>query len=97
MKRLKIAEDILSVDDLAERTREVLHELHVQNRPLIVTQNGKSVAVLLTAEEFDRLTYWERFLAAVHEGLMDFENARTLEEAELDRELEVAVGPLEAK
>jgi prevent-host-death family protein len=95
MKPLQISEDILSVDDLATRTNEVVHELHARSGPLIVTQQGKPVAVLVTPEDFDRLTYQQRFLAALHEGLIDSENGRTQSENELDRELDLTFGPLE--
>jgi prevent-host-death family protein len=97
IKRLQIAEDILTLDDLSHRTAEVVRELRARSRPLIVTDHGKPAAVLLTPEDFDRLTYQERFLAAVHEGLIDSENGRTLSETELSRELDQLVGPLEAE
>ena len=97
VKWLQIAEDILTLDDLSQRTGEVVHELRVRSRPLVVTEHGKPVAVLLTPEDFDRLTYQERFLAALHEGLIDSESGRTLSEAELHRELDELIGPLEAE
>ena len=97
IKRLQIAEDILSLDDLAQGTADVVHELHVRSRPLIVIQDGKPVAVLLTPEDFDRLTYQERFIAALNEGLMDSESGRTLDEVALDHELDQMIGPLEAE
>lgn len=35
---------------------------------MVITQNGKPAAVLLSPEEFDRLSYHARFVAVVTDG-----------------------------
>jgi len=50
---------------------------------MIITRNGRAAAVLLSPEEFDRLTYRERFRAALREGLADVEAGRIISDQEL--------------
>jgi predicted transcriptional regulator len=59
-----------------------------------VTQNGKAAAVLLSPEEFDRLTSQAHFISAVQEGLDDAEAGRAISDAELGRKLDSRFGPL---
>ncbi len=66
---LQVAEDIVPVGELKAHLSERLRLLREGGRPLIVTQNGRAAAVLLSPEEFDRLTYQARFVEAVREGL----------------------------
>lgn len=66
---LQVAEDIVPIGELKAHLSERLRLLRERGRPLIVTQNGKAAAVVLSPEEFDRLTYQARFVEAVREGL----------------------------
>ena len=58
----------------------------------IITQKGRPAAVLLSPEEFDRLTYRERFPAAVREGLADAEAGRVVFDRDLDEAVERELG-----
>lgn len=57
--------------------------------PLVVTQNGRAAAVLLSPQAYDDLTERARFVAAVEEGLADSEAGRTTSHAEVAREMGV--------
>ena len=73
----------------------MLRKLREVQRPLVITQHGKPVAVLLTPEEFDRLAAYDRFLAAVQEGLADAEAGRVIADQALASELAAAFPILE--
>ena len=70
---LQVAEDIVPIAELKAHFSEKIRELRSRQRPIVVTQNGRAAAVLLSPEEFDRLTHEARFVAAVREGLDDAE------------------------
>lgn len=53
----------------------------------MITQNGKPAAVLLSPEEFDRLTERDRFMAAVRHGLADVEAGRVVDDEDLEDDL----------
>src|SRR5213593_4825637 len=92
MKFLQISEDILPIGEFKTRASQVLRKLREAQRPIVITQNGKPTAVLITPEEFDRLRERDRFLEAVREGLADSEAGRVVEDKVLTRELEAALG-----
>jgi prevent-host-death family protein len=92
MKPIQIADDILPIASFKARASEVVRSLRSRGRPMIITQKGKPAAVLLSPEEFDRLTYRERFRDAVQEGLADAEAGRVVSDRELGQAVERKLG-----
>jgi prevent-host-death family protein len=85
MKPLHVSEDILPIADFKARASEVVRRLREHRRPVVITQSGKPAAVLLSPEEFDRLTYRARILEAVGEGLADAEAGRVVSDKALGK------------
>ena len=94
MKPLHISEDILPIADFKARASEVVRRLREHRRPVVITQSGKPAAVLLSPEEFDRLTYRARFLEAMGEGLADAEAGRVVSNEALGKLLDAEFGKL---
>jgi prevent-host-death family protein len=88
MKPLQLAESVLPLGEFKTQASRVLRQLHESNRPVVITQNGRPSAVLITPEEFDRVQEHDRFLAGIREGLEDIEAGRFVEDADLDAALE---------
>ena len=55
MKRLKINEDIRPMSEFRTGIASFIKKIHATKRPLIITQHGKGVAVLLDADEFESM------------------------------------------
>jgi len=91
VKSLHISEDILAIGEVKAQLSRVLRQLHETRRPIVVTQNGRPAAVLITPDEFDRLRELDQFLDAVHEGLADSEAGRVIDDASLTAELDAAL------
>lgn len=53
MKRLKINEDIRPLSEFRTGIASFIKKVHDTKRPLIITQHGKGVAVLLDANEYE--------------------------------------------
>ena len=87
MKPFITAEDIVPLADFKARTSELFRQLKEGQRPLIITQNGKPAAVIITPEDFDRLQERERFVESVASGLEDSEAGRLVEDEALEQEL----------
>jgi prevent-host-death family protein len=94
MKPLYLSEDIVPIKDLETQASRVLKQLRDSHRPVVITQDGRAAAVLISPEDFDRLRERDRFMAAVQEGLADVEAGRLLDTLEVDRELDLEFGPL---
>lgn len=95
MKPLHVSEDILPIADFKARASEVIRGLREHRRPVVITQSGKPAAVLLSPEEFDRLTYRARFLDTVGEGLADAEASRVVSDEALGQMMDDEFGRFE--
>ena len=55
MKRLRVNEDIRPMSEFRTGIASFLKQIHDTKRPLIITQHGKGVAVLLDAGEYEAM------------------------------------------
>jgi prevent-host-death family protein len=51
---ISLTEDIRSVTDLEQNTRQILDHMHKTGRTVILTVNGKADAVLIDAKKFEK-------------------------------------------
>lgn len=88
MTTLQISEDILPLGQFKSHASQILKGLKVNNRPIVITQNGKPAAVVLSPVEFDRLNEQAHFIAAVQQGMDDEQAGRSISDDELTAHLE---------
>jgi prevent-host-death family protein len=93
MKHLRVCEDIVPVGEFKRQASGYLHRVNDEKRPLVITQNGSPIGVLIPPEDFDELQLRRRFLAAVQEGLAQAEAGQLLDGTALDAELEEVLPP----
>ncbi len=55
MRRLKILEDIRPLSEFRSGVASFLKQVHDTKRPLVITQHGKGVAVLLDVTEYEAM------------------------------------------
>ncbi len=87
MKPISISQNIISLSAFKNKASKMLHEIRNTHRPLVITQNGKAAAVLISPVDFDFLTEQVRFVDAVKRGLTDVQKGRILPDEDLDKEL----------
>ena len=87
MDRIQVSQDILPLGEFKARASHVLRSMRDGGRTFVITRNGRPAAVLLTPEEYDRLTQRDRFVRAVEAGLADSRAGRSLTDEDLSREL----------
>jgi prevent-host-death family protein len=51
---INLAEDIRSVTDLKRNTREILDQIHLTKRPVVLTVNGRADAVIMDVEVYEK-------------------------------------------
>ena len=95
MKPHATAKDIVPMSEFKARASELFRRLREEQRPVIITQNGKPAGVLITPEEFDRIQELDRFTGAVSEGLADAAADRLTDDEAFGSQLDEAFGPLE--
>lgn len=92
MKPIQLSEDIVPLAQFKARASEVLRRLRTAQRPIVITQNGRPSAVLITPEQFDEFNEQERFLQAVREGLSDADAGRIVDDQTLSADLDSHFG-----
>jgi prevent-host-death family protein len=92
MRPIQVAEDIVPIAEFKARASEVVRRIRETGRPVVITQNGKPAAVVVSPEDFDSFSYQERFRAAVREGLADADAGRVVSDEELGRILNERFG-----
>ena len=74
MQRLKIDEDIKPLSDIRTGIAKYIKQVRNTKRPVVITQHGKSVAVLLDAHEYEAMQEKIELLTDVHIALNQLEN-----------------------
>ncbi len=87
MKPLRVANDIIPIGQFKGQAKKYLKRLGDTNQTMVITQNGKPVAVMLSPAEYDRLSERQRFVEEVAAGLADIEAGRLVSTLELRRRL----------
>jgi len=69
MQKLKIDQDIRPLSEVRNAMATFIKQVHDTKRPLIITQHGKGVAVLLGANEFEAMQEKIEFLSDIQTSL----------------------------
>jgi prevent-host-death family protein len=83
MRPIKISEDIVPIGEFRAQAAHWLKRAGETAQPVVITQNGKPAAVLLSPAEYDRLQDRQRFLESVTAGIEDAEAGRIMTTSEL--------------
>jgi antitoxin YefM len=73
MQRLKIDQDIKPLSEVRIGIANFIKQVHDTKRPVIITQHGKSVAVLLDAYEYEAIQEKLELLTDVQASLNQLE------------------------
>jgi prevent-host-death family protein len=94
MKDLVVSQDVVPIAEFKRQASRLFKRVRDEGRPVLVTQNGRPIGVVVSPEEYDRFRERERLLLAVREGLRQSEAGQVLSGDEVDRELDAAFGAL---
>lgn len=79
MKRLKINEDIKPLSEFRTQIASFLKQVHDTKRPLVITQHGKGVVVLMDVREYEAMQEKIELLEDVQTALNQIENGQGVE------------------
>lgn len=74
MQRLKVNQDIRSLSEIRTGIANFIKQVHDTKRPVIITQHGKGVAVLLDVHEYEMMQEKLELLSDVQISLNQLEN-----------------------
>jgi prevent-host-death family protein len=73
MKKLRIDQDIRPMSEVRNGMATFIKQVHDTKRPLIITQHGKGVAVLLDAYEYEAMQEKIELLSDIQTALQQLE------------------------
>lgn len=74
MQRIKINQDIKSLSEVRTGIASVIKQVHDTKRPVVITQHGEGVAVLLDAHEFEDMQEKIELLTDIHTSIDQIES-----------------------
>src|SRR5262249_48877742 len=83
-KRIDVAEDIVPIGHFKTHASEHIRNIHRTGRPMVITQNGRAAAVVLTPEEFEELGHRAFARAKIEAGIRSAEGGRASSAAEVE-------------
>ena len=84
----KLTEDVIPVTDFRNKAAELLQKVKKTRRPLILTQRGRSAAVLEDVKEYETRQERLELLEAIVQGLQAAEKGDLIPHVEAMRKLE---------
>jgi len=82
MQRLRIDQDIRPLSEVRTGIANFIKQIQDTKRPLVITQHGKGVAVLVDAHEFEAMQEKIELLMDVQTSLQQIDNGQGLEQTE---------------
>ena len=79
MRRLKFDEDIRPMSEVRTGIASFLKKVHDTKRPLIITQHGKGVAVLLDVREYEAMQERLELLQDIQTSISQLESGAGIE------------------
>ncbi|MEK6303534.1 MAG: type II toxin-antitoxin system Phd/YefM family antitoxin [Acidobacteriota bacterium] len=88
MRDINVSEGIVPLGEFKTRASKIIRELDGSDEPLVITQNGRPAAVLMSPAAFQELREQHEIALAVAEGLADSEAGRVVDHKKVRRWLE---------
>ncbi len=89
--RVKLAEDVTPVTDFRTHAADLLERVKKTKRPLILTQRGRSAAILEDVAEYEHRLERLELLEAIVRGLHAAEQGDTVSHDDVMRQLDQLV------
>jgi len=83
----KFSEDIVPLSDMKVNPGRVVNQVDKTHRPVLLTNRGRGVAVVQSLKDYESETEERAFLRGVVKGLMDLEEGREMDLADVKKRL----------
>ena len=74
MRDINVSDGIVPIGEFKARAAQLLRGLSDTDEPLVITQNGRPAAVMMSPSAFEQLRRKQRLLEAVAAGVHDSES-----------------------
>jgi prevent-host-death family protein len=83
----KFSEDIVPLSDMKVNPGRVVKQVDKTHRPVLLTNRGRGVAIVQSLKDYETETDERSFLRGVVQGLMDLEEGREINLADVKKRL----------
>jgi prevent-host-death family protein len=83
----KFSEDIVPLSDMKINPGRVVNQVDKTRRPVLLTNRGRGVAVVQSLKDYETETNERAFLRDIVQGLMDMEEGREMNLADVKKRL----------
>jgi prevent-host-death family protein len=83
----KFSEDIVPLSDLKVNPGRVINQVDKTHRPVLLTNRGRGVAIVQSLKDYESETEERSFLRGVVQGMMDLEEGREINLADVKKHL----------
>ena len=90
---LNIKECIQPVSDFRKSSAQILKKLKENHLPLILTQRGRSVAVMLDIDTYQKLEYESSLKASYFRGLDDIKKGKVVSHEQVTKRIQQKLHP----
>ena len=87
----KFSEDIVPLSDMKVNPGRVVNQVDKTRRPVLLTNRGRGVAVVQSLKDYETETDERAFLLDIVQGLMDLEEGREMNLADVKKRLELSL------
>jgi len=79
MRDINVSEGIVPLGQFKSKASKIIRDLAGSDEPLVITQNGRPAAVLMSPTAFQELRERQEFLQAVAEGVAESDSSRVVD------------------
>lgn len=83
----KFSEDIVPLSDMKVNPGRIVNQVDITHRPVLLTNRGRGVAIVQSLKDYETETEERIFLRNVVQGLMDLEEGREMNLADVKKRL----------
>ncbi len=87
MQRLNLSKDIRSLSEVRTGIANFIKQVHDTKRPLVITQHGKGVAVLMDVNEYELIQEKLELLSDIQESITQIENGQGIDHSQAKADL----------
>src|SRR6266568_851525 len=88
MRDINVSEGIVPLGEFKTKASKIIRDIAGSDEPLVITQNGRPAAVLMSPSAFQELRERQEFLQAIAEGVADSEVGHVVDHKKVRRWLE---------
>jgi prevent-host-death family protein len=88
MKRISVANDIVPIGEFKAGLSKWIKKSKSSGNPIVITQNGRAAAVVISPTDYDQLNELRQFVDSVKRGLIDSDKGNVLTTNQVHAELE---------